>query len=404
MLIAVLAVVALLTGCSSTTAGHIERGSVEGLSADVADPAALQATINKAFLAEIPADTLHPVIRNTLAVASVPFTPEQQATFERCMSSNVCETGRGSLTIAFPNDNINPYRSIFRGEFTAQAIASPQVKKIIYSASTDIAGFLANFRSLIVQQVDIIVLNSIYAGAIGPAIRQAKDAGIVVVEAETPLPPDTATLVDSQIATDFCQMYVEAGEKIAAATTTNTTYALYTGIPGNSSAATWQPCLERALRGAGWTRAVEGFTQWTPQGTSQAANALLASGARPGAIVYDYTPEDFVRPYISRRETPPLVMTDVINQSWYATFNEAQDARLNPYSLVAHSRVWLARTGVTAGIMICADQQVNQHITAPAPIVSMADVLQYADPEIPANTPVPSLLTTEQIKLALSAS
>ena len=257
-LVAVLVIGALVTGCSSTTAGHVERGSVEGISSDVADPAAFQATINKAFLDEIPADTLDPVIRNTLAVASVPLTPEQQATYERCLSSNVCQTGRGSLTIAFPNDNINPYRSIFRGEFTAQAIASPQVKKIIYSASTDIAGFLANFRSLIVQQVDIIVLNSIYAGAIGPAIKQAKEAGIVVVEAETPLPPETSSLVDSQIATDFCQMYVEAGEKIAAANTTNTIYALYTGIPGNSSAATWQPCLERTLRDAGWTARSKG--------------------------------------------------------------------------------------------------------------------------------------------------
>jgi ABC-type sugar transport system substrate-binding protein len=401
---AVLVIGALVTGCTSTTAGRVHRGSVEGVSAAVADPSALRATIGKAFLHDVPAETLDPVIRNALAVASVPFSDGQRATYERCLSSNVCETGRGSLTIAFPNDNVNPYRSIFRGEFTAQAIASPQVKKIIYSSSNDIAGFLANFRSLIVQQVDIIVLDSIYAGAIGPAIKQAKDAGVVVIEAETPLPPDTSSLVDSQIATDFCQMYNEAGQKIAAAANSNRTYALYTGIPGNSSAATWQPCLERTLQDAHWTRAVEGFTQWTPQGTSQAANALLASGKRPGALVYDYTPEDFVKPYVDRRETPPLVMTDVVNQSWFTTFQDAQAAQLKPFSLIAHSRVWLGRTGVTAGIMIRAGQPVAQKITAPAPIVSMADVLQYADPSIPANTPVPSLLTTEQIKLALSAS
>lgn len=402
---ALVTAVVLAAACSSTTSGTVQRGSVDPVSIEGIDPVAVQATATKAFLHEIPVAELDPVVHNTMAVASTPLTDEQTDTYKRCLRKNVCETGRGSLTIAFPNDNVNPWRSIFRAEFTAQAIASPQIKKIIYNTSNDVAGFLANFRSLVVQQVDIIVINSIYAGAIGPVIEQAKKAGIVVIEAHTPLPSEVSSLVDSEITPDLCQMYTDAGRMIAASpTVSDKSYALYTGTPGNSNAAAWQPCLERTLREAGWRRSLEGFTQWTPQGTSQAANALLASGQKPGALVYDYTPEDFVRPYVDRGSTPPLVMSDVVNQAWFTAFKGAQDARLNPYSLISNSQVWIGRVAVTAGIMVRAGQPVGRKITSPGPIVSMADVLKYADPAIPANTPVPSLLSTEQIILALSAS
>ncbi|OZF07787.1 hypothetical protein CH300_05065 [Rhodococcus sp. 15-1154-1] len=402
---AALAAMALVAGCSSTTAGSNGSGdSVDPVSSDIATPEATQATIDKAFLQPVTADSLDPTILNTMAVASVPLTSEQDATFAQCMQSNVCETGRGSLTVAFANDNVNPWRSIFRGEVTAQAIASPQVAKIVYNSSTDVAGFLANFQSLVAQRVDIIVLNSIYGGAVGPVLQQAKDAGILVVEAHTPLPDDVVGSVAAQVVPDLCQTYTEAGEAIAATDAPNKSYAMYTGVPGNSNAATWQPCFERSMQAAGWTRALEGFTQWTPQGTAQAANALLSSGTTPGAIVYDYTPEDLVRPFVDRGQTPPVVMSDVVNQSWLTAFTEARDANLNPTSFVTNSQVWIGRIAVTAGIMLRAGQEVSPQMTSPNPVVPLDDVLQNADPSIPASTPVPTLLTPAQIALALSAS
>ncbi|OZC57111.1 hypothetical protein CH289_04265 [Rhodococcus sp. RS1C4] len=391
-------------GCSSTTSAVVERGVVEPVSADVADPAALQATIDKAFLQSIPADSLNPVIRNTMAVASVPFTPELDAVYADCLDNNTCETGRGSMTVAFANDNVNPWRSIFRAEITAQAIASPQVSRFIYNTSTDVAGFLANFRSLVVQQVDVIVINSIYGGAIGPVLEQAKNAGILVVEAQTPLPADLAATVSAQVVPDLCQTYAEAGDMIAAAGSSSETYALYTGIPGNGNAAVWQPCLDQSMADNGWEKSVEGFTQWTPQGTSQAANALLASGENPGAVVYDYTPEDLVRPFIDRGVTPPVTMSDVVNQSWLTAFSEARDAGLEPVGFITNSQVWSGRIAVTAGIMLRAGQDVDQQMVSPNPVVPVGDILDQMDSSIPASTPVPSLLTPEQIRLALSAS
>jgi hypothetical protein len=65
-----------------------------------------------------------------LALASTPLTAEQNTLLTTCLRKAVCETGRGSLTIAFPNDNVNTSRSTFRGELTAQAIASPRSKRL----------------------------------------------------------------------------------------------------------------------------------------------------------------------------------------------------------------------------------------------------------------------------------
>ena len=82
------------------------------------------------------------------------------------------------------------------------------------------------------------------------------------------------------------------------------TYGLYTGIPGNDSAATWQPCLTKKLDAAGWTKVIQGFTQWTEQGRAQQGNALYASGKNPDFVAYDYTVQDFAAPYLKAGKTP----------------------------------------------------------------------------------------------------
>jgi ABC-type sugar transport system substrate-binding protein len=396
-----------VAGCVDTTAASdssLSDGPPFVSAVDSVAPAALKATIDTAFLTDVPTDQLDPVVVNAMAVASTPLTPEQNALLEKCLNSVTCDTGRGSLTVGFPNDNVNPWRSVFRAELTAQAIASPQVKRIIYNSANDVVGEIANIKSLIAQRADIIVMNTVYASAILPAVNQAKRAGIAVVQAQTPLPVEVAAAMDSVVAPDLCTLYSQAAKQVADAVKTASTYGLYTGIAGNSNAAVWQPCWQKTLNDAGWTQAVEGFTQWTPQGTVQAANALLASGRNPGAIVYDYTPDEFVKPYIRERRTPPVVMSDVVNYSWLRTFQEAKNAQLNPQGYVSNSQVWYGRVAVTAGVMIKGGEHVAKSIAPPSPTVSVDSVLGNYDPNIPANAPFPSLLTPEQITLALSVS
>ena len=408
-LVAACAVAVLLTACSNTTASNdnssrATSSSGQEITAASVDQKALAATVKKAFLTDLPVSELDPVVANAMAVASTPLNADQSRLLRTCLQKDVCDTGRGSLTVAFPNDNTNPWRSVFRAELTAQAVASPQIKRFIYNNASDVASFLANFRSLIAQRVDVIVMDSIYASAILPVVKQAKQAGITVVQVQTPITGAVADEVDSVIAPDLCQVYADGAKAVAKEVGSASTYALYTGIAGNSNAAVWQPCAQKALKDAGWTEATKGYTQWTRQGEAEAANALLASGKKVGAIVYDSTPDDFVKPYITEKRTPPVVLSDVSPYSWLRTFKEAQDAGLDPKGFISDSMVWYGRLGVTAGVMIEAGQSVTKKITPPMPVVPVDTVLGLDDPAVPADTPVPSLLTPQEIKLALSVS
>ncbi|MDR7161964.1 substrate-binding domain-containing protein [Arthrobacter sp. BE255] len=399
---------ASLAACSTTgsSGGSSAPATASGedITAQSVDQQALAATIKKTFLTDIPVSDLDPVAADAMAAASKPLTPEQNALFKTCLQQGSCDTGRGTLTVALAMQSSNAWGNIFRGEATAQALAYPQVKKIVYNnANGDVAAVLANLRSLIAQKVDIIVTDPVFGGAIASALQQAKQAGITVVTVNTPLPGDAASSVSAQVPLALCELYTEGAQALVDELGNDKSYALYTGIPGNSNAAEWQPCLKKVLDGAGWTQTTEGFTQWTAQGAAQAANALLASGQEPAAVIYDYTTDDFLKPYIDDRKTPPAFLSDVMNYSWLTLVQQAKDAGITPKSWLASSHVWFGRFGVTAGIKIKEGREVPAQVPVRVPTVSSDAVLDTNSPEIPSSVPVSSLLTPENMKIALAA-
>jgi len=399
----------LLAACSTTTGSSggsqaTASASADDITAQNVDQKALAATIKKTFLTDIPVDKLDPVAADAMAAASKPMTSEQNQLFKTCLQQSSCDTGHGSLTVAIALESSNAWDSIFRGEATAQALAYPQVKKIVYNnANGDVAAVLANLRSLVAQKVDIIVTDPVFGGAIASALQQAKQAGVTVVTYNTPLPESSASSVAAQVPLALCDLYTEGAQALVKELGNNKSYALYTGIPGNSNAAAWQPCLKKVLDGAGWTQVTEGFTQWTPQGAAQAANALLASGKEPAAIIYDDSTDDFAKPYIAEKKTPPAFLSDVMTHSWLTLVQQAKQAGINPTSWLASSHVWFPRFGVTAGIKIKEGRQVPAQVPVHVPVVTTDSVLATNGPDIPSRVPVSSLLTPEQMKLALAA-
>lgn len=400
---------ASLAACSTTTgpsggSNATATASGEDITADSVDQQALTATIKKTFLTDVPVSDLDPVVADAMAAASLPLTAEQNELFKTCLQQSSCDTGRGSLTVAVALQNSNSFASIMRGEATAQALAYPQVKRIVYNnANGDVAAVLANLRSLVAQNVDIIVTDPVFGGAIASALQQAKQAGVTVVTYNTPLPADLASSVSAQVPLALCELYTEGAQTLVSELGNNKTFALYTGIPGNSNAAAWQPCAKKVLEDAGWTQTTEGFTDWTAQGAAQAANALLASGQQPDAIIYDDTTDDFLKPYIADRKTPPAFLSDVMNHSWFTTVQQAKDAGVNPKSWLASSHVWFPRFGVTAGIKIAEGREVPAEVPVRVPVVTTDSVMDINSPEIPARVPASSLLTPEQMNLALAA-
>ncbi len=271
--------VGVLAACGSDdSSGNKPSGSAPSVTAD---PAAVAELATKLFLTDVPVDDLDPAIKRTLEIASTEWTDDMQDKLMECLGGDVCETGNDGYVVAFPNDNINPWRQTFRAELTAQAIQSGRVSKIIYSLGTDVPTWLANFKSLIAQQPDIIVIDSIYGPAILPALQQAKAAGITVVEAETPLPAEVAGLVDVQASSDLCAFYEAAGADAIELAGEDKTFGLYTGVPGNGSAAIWQPCATEALEAGGWEQVHRGLHPVDSAGHDPGGHRALRLGQEP---------------------------------------------------------------------------------------------------------------------------
>lgn len=408
---AVGAVLALLAACSNTTAAGpsttaASSGASEKLITAADVPAdQLKAAIKRVILADVPVANLPPVVADTLAVASIPLTDEQTAKLKECLSQTSCETGHGTLTVGINADfTNNPWWSVRRAEATAQALAYPQVKKIVFTTSTkgDVAEVLANLRSLVAQKVSFIVEDPIFGGAILPAAKLAKDAGIPFITENGPLNASDESQVTTQFPYPLCEMAKQAVTKITADTTlTDKTYGLVTGSAGNAFSAIWWPCAKDAFKAAGWTQVIEQTTDWTKQGEAQAANELIASGKKPAALLYDSSLDNYLAPFIDQGVDAPASFQDT---SWYSfapIYQSAKDKGLKISSYMSDSHVWYGRLGVTAGVMLATGQQLPNKIEMPVQVVSYDDIPKFDG--MPANSVYNPLLPADLVNHALEA-
>jgi ABC-type sugar transport system substrate-binding protein len=410
-LAAALALSALVACSSTTSGGGNEREEVSAddmITAESVDADQLDAAIKRALLDAVPAEDLDPVVTNALAVASEPLSDEQKDLLKECLNASSCETGRGSLTVGisvYPTGN--SARSIWRAETTAQAIAYPQVKKIVYVGSgADISEVQANLRSLIAQNVDVIVDDPVFGAAVLPVVQQAQKAGITYVTGNSNLPKEAESLVAAQVPFNPCAGAEAAAENLLADAGSDTpqTYGMYTGVPGNAPAANWQPCLTDAMENAGWRREIEGFTQWTPQGEVQEANALISAGEELGGIFYDYTNDEFLKAYVRAGEAPPDNYANTPNYSFFGIQKSVEDAGFDTTSYVANGHAWFGRMALTAAMMIEAGMDVPAVVDVPVPVVSINDIQDQNIDGMPASAPLPTLLDPEMARLAISAS
>ena len=401
----------LFAGCSNTTAsGPTDQKSLSGDTTDITpdsvDQAQLAATIRKAFLADVPVKDLDPVVADTLAVASVPLSADNEALLKKCLSQPTCDTGRGTLKVGIPIFvTANAYINVNRAEATAQLLAYPEVKEIHYSISNgDIAASISNVKNLITQKVDVIIVDLALGAAMNSVLQEAKDAGIVVINVNTPPSADTLPLLTGNFPTGLCETYKNGVEALTKKITKPSTYMLFTGIPGNDNAAAWQPCAKEAFEAAGWKALSPGFTNWNSQGEAQAANALRASGEKPGAIVYDFSPSQLVQPFIDAGETPPAVISGVSTYAWLSTLQAAKKKDVTVDSWISNGHVWFSRLGVTAAIEKLHGKDIPQEVTMDLPMISTDEVMKTDWQDIPADSVISSLLTNDEIKLALAAS
>jgi ribose transport system substrate-binding protein len=105
-------------------------------------------------------DNVSPVIVEAIKHAAMDLTPEQRKLALECWKNNVCETGHGTLTVAYADGfGENVWRQVTKMEFIEQALTYPNIKKIIYtSAAGDATKAVSDMRAFIAQKVDVIVI------------------------------------------------------------------------------------------------------------------------------------------------------------------------------------------------------------------------------------------------------
>ncbi|MGB1893225.1 MAG: sugar ABC transporter substrate-binding protein, partial [Candidatus Latescibacterota bacterium] len=73
------------------------------------------------------------------------------------------------------------------------------VDLIIADANMDVAAQISKAENLLAQGVDVLVLTPVDAKAMGPVVRQAKDAGVKVITESNPVPgSDTYVGIDNE--------------------------------------------------------------------------------------------------------------------------------------------------------------------------------------------------------------
>ena len=75
-------------------------------------------------------ENVSPVIVEAFRRAAIDLTPEQRALALKCWKASVCETGHGTLTVAYADGfGENVWRQVTKMEFIAQALTYPEHQK-----------------------------------------------------------------------------------------------------------------------------------------------------------------------------------------------------------------------------------------------------------------------------------
>jgi ABC-type sugar transport system substrate-binding protein len=171
-------------------------------------------------------------------------------------------------------------------ELILQALTYPEIGRIIYTnAHFDTQQAIADFRSLIAQDVDVIIGFPDAGDAMLPSVRQATERGIIYVPHSYGLIGDPGVDYLTYVAEDVCLL----GEKFATVLNDEVgegKVAFLGGTPGNALSAGWQACEEEALADD-ITLLGRADTFWTREGTLEAVSGFLTSDPDVAGFSYE---------------------------------------------------------------------------------------------------------------------
>jgi ABC-type sugar transport system substrate-binding protein len=316
----------------------------------------------------------------------------------KCWKEAVCETGTGGeLTVGLADgfgDNV--WREVSHMELILQALTYPEIGKLIYTnAHYDTQTAISDLRSLIAQEVDIIVGYPDGGDALLPAVREATERGITYVPYSYGKIGEPGKDYLTSIAEDVCQL----GKNFASVLNTEVgtgKVAFLGGTPGNPLSAYWQSCEEPEL-GPGLTLIGKADTNWTREGVLQAVSGFLSSDPDLAGISYEYA-DGFLgglRAYEAANLPINLVLT--LRTDEIGLFCEWADIG-NPNFKIFYSAGgnFQIRIGLTAAMMKRAGAEIPPEIIVPATMRQVDETSCNRD--VPGETPVSSLVPIDIVK------
>lgn len=311
-----------------------------------------------------------PVIVDAFARAAKPVSPELRAKALECWNNNSCDTGAGGkLKVAYADGfGENVWRRVTAMEFIQQALTYPEIGHIQYSSARgDVSKAIADIQAYTAQGVDVIVVFADAGKALGPAIREAKEAGIEVVLHNGTEAGTAGADYLSNVSENICQMGKEFVKAVISGNPDAKTIVALGGIPGNPLSATWQGCAEKeAAEHPGVKIAAKIDTNWTQEGTFNAVSAALSQFGKVDGFIYEYADgfRGAVRAYETAKKPKDFVAALRTDEQGLFCDWEAAD---NPNFKIFYSsgQNFQARIALSAAMMAKAGQTVPAKIDVP---------------------------------------
>lgn len=310
-----------------------------------------------------------PVIVDAVERASRPVTPELRAKALECWNKNSCETGTGGkISVAYADGfGENVWRRVTAMEYIQQALTYPEIGKIQYtSARGDAAKAISDLRSYIAQGVNVIVVFADHGAALGPTLREAREAGIKVVLHNGTEAGTAGTDYTSNVAEDICKLGQEFVKAVKDGNPSASGIVALGGTPGNPLSAAWQDCAEKQTASLGEKILGRLDTNWTQEGTFTAVSTALSQYDKIDGYIYEYADgfRGAVRAYKSAKAPMNFVAalrTD--EQGLFCDWEEANNPNFKIY--YSSGQNFQSRFALTAAMMAVAGKDVAAHISVP---------------------------------------
>jgi ribose transport system substrate-binding protein len=347
-------------------------------------------------------ENVSPVILEAIKRAAVDLTPEQRKLALECWKNNVCETGHGTLTVAYADGfGENVWRQVTKMEFIEQALTYPSIKKIIYTSATgDATKAVSDMRAYIAQKVDVIVIFADAGPALLPTVKEASEAGILVVlhngtyVGGKPGKDFLTSIAENicNLGTDFVKIVAENSKKDP------TTIVELGGTPGNPLSAGWQKCSEQEIaKHANLKLLGKADTNWTQEGTFKAMSGFLAQHGSVDAVLYEYA-DGFrggVRAYEAANKKPDVIVTLRTDEMGIiCDWEKANDPNFKIF--YSNGQNDQARFALTAAIMKKEGKDVPPAVDVP---FKMHPVIKgQCNPAIPETASLNTLVDNDMMK------